>query len=149
MDKVREYKIIGAYLRDHRMEMVAVLIFSCIFVLIFYLYGIPVKIYGYAFLLCVAVGVVITTISYWKYRSKHTALVGLFNRITVECNDIPPAGNLPEADYQEILLKLFYDTALEKEREERSKKDMMDYYTLWAHQIKTPITATALLTIIH
>ncbi|WP_394926767.1 sensor histidine kinase [uncultured Robinsoniella sp.] len=145
MDKIREYKIIGRYMKDHLMEMVAVVIFTCIFILIFYLYGIPVKIYGYAFLLCVAVGVVMITISYWKYRSRHMALVGLFSRITVECSDLPPAGNLPEADYQEILLKLFYDTAQNKEQEERSKKDMMDYYTLWAHQIKTPITAMRLL----
>lgn len=145
MDKIREYKIFGRYLKDHLMQMVAVLIFSFIFMLIFYLYGIPIKIYGYAFILCFAVGFVMTTISYWKYRSKHIALAGLFSRITVECNDLPPAGSLPEADYQEILIKLFHDTAQEKEQEERSKKDMMDYYTLWAHQIKTPITAMRLL----
>lgn len=36
-------------MKDHLMQMVAVLIFSCIFILIFYLYGIPVKIYSYAF----------------------------------------------------------------------------------------------------
>lgn len=145
MDKIREYNIIGRYMKDHLMQMVAVLIFSCIFILIFYLYGIPVKIYSYAFLLCFAVGVVMTIISYWKYRSKHIALAGPFCRIAVECNDLPPTGSLLEADYQEILLKLFHDTAQEKEQEERSKKDMMDYYTLWAHQIKTPITAMRLL----
>lgn len=145
MEKIKEYKIIGRFIIDHLMQILAIFIFSFIFLLIFYLYGIPAKIYSYAFLLCFAVGAVMCMISYWKYRSKHLALYGLFGRITVECNDYPNAGNLLEKDYQEILLKLFRYSAQEKEQEERSKKDMMDYYTLWAHQIKTPITAMRLL----
>lgn len=73
-------------------------------------------------LLCFAVGVVMTIISYWKYRSKHIALAGLFCRIAVECNDLPPTGSLLEADYQEILLKLFHDTAQEKNRKNAVKR---------------------------
>ena len=69
-----------------------------------------------------------------------------FFKMCVECGvsgAIIP--DLPFADYQE-LLHLLYDKNLRTISEtDGARRDMEDYYTLWAHQIKTPIAAMRLL----
>ena len=56
------------------------------------------------------------------------------------CCPCRPGGVL-EADYQALLRAVCADRVrLAAENRDRLE-DMTDYYTLWAHQIKTPIAA--------
>lgn len=54
---------------------------------------------------------------------------------------LPPPRGVLEADYQALLRAVCADRVrLAAENRDRLE-DMTDYYTLWAHQIKTPIAA--------
>ena len=53
----------------------------------------------------------------------------------------PGAGSLIEEDYKRIITRL-YEAGREAESEGRiARQEMMDYYGMWVHQIKTPIAA--------
>lgn len=50
-----------------------------------------------------------------------------------------------ERDYQQLVLKLIQEKAQLAEHMQKKQTDTMDYYAIWAHQIKTPIAAVDLL----
>lgn len=63
----------------------------------------------------------------------------------MELSSLPKAKESIEDQYQELLIRLeAYRRELESEAE-INYQEMVDYYTLWAHQIKTPIAAMKLL----
>ena len=58
---------------------------------------------------------------------------------------MPAPADRIERDYQAALRALWDDRAHVVSRSDAAMSDMRDYYTLWAHQIKTPIAAMDLL----
>ena len=57
---------------------------------------------------------------------------------------LPAAASVPEADYQAIVQSLCRQSADAAVKAAADRADMLEYYTLWAHQIKTPIAAMRL-----
>lgn len=82
---------------------------------------------------------------FFSYKKKCLELINLIRNAGERESRLPLHQSLPEKLYQELIL--------EEEREKRKliteydvkKKDMADYYTMWTHQIKTPIAAMRLL----
>lgn len=58
---------------------------------------------------------------------------------------MPKADTLAEWDYQQIVNALFESRSELESAAQLSRQDMLDYYVLWAHQIKTPIAAMRIL----
>ena len=52
---------------------------------------------------------------------------------------------MAEWDYQQIVNALFESRSELESAAQLSRQDMLDYYVLWAHQIKTPIAAMRIL----
>ena len=59
-------------------------------------------------------------------------------------NEIPPANDLIEKDYQDIINKLKEEEELSRRKASSDYNNMVEYYTVWAHQIKTPIASMRL-----
>lgn len=59
--------------------------------------------------------------------------------------DLPEPDTLIENDYQDLLEKLEEIRRKLKSEEIISKQEMQDYYGMWVHQIKTPISAMRML----
>ena len=57
---------------------------------------------------------------------------------------LPEAMNLIEEDYREVLGELSDEKQRLITSMEQKYREMMDYYTIWVHQIKTPIAAMRL-----
>lgn len=123
----------------------AVLILAFVFWLVFYLGGVPTESYGYAYLLSAFFLFLFLGWDFVRYKKKHMELLDIYNRINVELKGLPKADGLLERDYQAILGRQYACNMEVVSQEDARKKDMIDYYTLWAHQIKTPITALNLL----
>ncbi len=58
---------------------------------------------------------------------------------------LPPADDLKEQKYQEIIKFLSDQNQQLSTRNDLKEAEMKDYYSLWAHQIKTPISAMRLM----
>lgn len=67
------------------------------------------------------------------------------NSIDVTLDNLPKTSNQIEKMYTELLKLLTNEKNEEINNILNSKKETMEYVTLWSHQIKTPITALQLL----
>lgn len=65
--------------------------------------------------------------------------------IDVTLDNLPEPENLLEKDYQELLTELLFHKNQKINSIKASRKDTLEYVTLWTHQIKTPLTALQLL----
>ena len=59
--------------------------------------------------------------------------------------DLPAPASRKEREYQALLRELFEQYRKLDDQSQRSRREMQDYYSLWVHQIKVPISAMDLL----
>lgn len=130
------------YLHRMRFVLLAGLICMIMSGTVFFLYRLPVESVLYAFLLCLPFLVLIMGYDFFKYRRKHLLL---HHRMPKDFDPFPHADHLIERDYQNLIHQLLNDRRITETQADRMRGDMMDYYALWAHQIKTPIAAMRLL----
>ncbi len=116
-----------------------------LFATVFTLYHVPLYALGYAAVLCGALTVVVLIIDCRIFYNRHRELRALAREIRLSVDHLPLPKHVLEADYQEMLLLLFREKQAIQELSEEQYLDLMEYYTLWAHQIKTPIAAMRLL----
>lgn len=138
-------KLFLEYMYQHRKTIFFYFLFSFIFMLTFWLYNVPIITLGYSFLLCLFIGSIAATVDFIRFKQHHQALEELKHRVMMNIDELPMPTNQIEEDYQE-LIKVIHESKVQLITEKDQKYDeMMDYYTLWAHQIKTPISALRLL----
>lgn len=136
---------LGNYLKRHWKMILMLVLFMGIFAAVFSLYSLPVEAVAYAAALCVFVGGILFFLGYVRYVSRHRRLVELMSRITLGTDGLLPPGSLVEEDYQALIQLLYEEKCRVASQADGRRSDMEDYYTLWAHQIKTPIAAMRLL----
>lgn len=112
-----------------------------IFTGVFYLYRLDNEAVYYAASLCLILYTVFFLISYIVYYNKHKTRTRLFENICYEYDNLPLPGTLAEADYQYMIECLGDMCRKQKDEYDRERKDSVDYYSTWVHQIKTPISA--------
>ncbi len=137
--------MLGKYIKSKNKYMLLFLLYLGIFCLIACLYDMPIDACLYAMALCLFFAVVFMAYSYFRYKQKAEYLMDIKERIQYGPEQMPKAANGIEEQYQEIIHQLYKKTAEAISKNDSSMSDMIDYYTLWAHQIKTPIAAMRLL----
>lgn len=148
MGKSKRYKIILQAYKKERMPVLTAFIFVIlIFFLISGLYGYENSMENmlYAVIIITFAGIIGGAADYISYHKKCMALMEAVAK-SGECDYfLPAAKNLPESLYQEMLTKVEAEKRKLISELDEKKKDMADYYTMWIHQIKTPIAAMNLL----
>lgn len=134
-----------AYLKRQRLLLVLLAGIAAVFAAVFSLYDLPLEAVGYGALLCLVLGAVLFILGFRRFRARHRELRQLLDRAEEPVLPLPPAGDLLEADYQALLTAVAAHRTRLLARERDKLEDMTDYYTLWAHQIKTPMAAAGLL----
>lgn len=135
----------SAYLKSRAKLFGAFASFAFIFTLVSLLYRLPAEPVGYSLLLTAVLALLFAGTDCYTYYQKHRRLSETLSTLEAGLDSLPSPRGLVEEDYQKLLSAL-----LERSRELSSQMDgrlseMTDYYTLWAHQIKTPIAAMRLL----
>lgn len=138
-------RLLLAYLHKHRLWFILLASFLAIFALVFYLHRLPLEAVGYGALLCIFLGTFFFAFSFSRFVQRYKKLEDLMDRVTVNLDYLPQPKNVLEEMYQELLKTLFTHETELISRADKNQAEMEDYYTLWAHQIKTPIAAMALL----
>ena len=117
----------------------------CVFAAVFALYDLPLEAVAYAGVLCLALGLVLFAVGYSRFLRRHRELQQLLRRAGEKALPLPSARGLLEEDYQALLRAVCQDRARLAAENENRLRELTDYYSLWAHQIKTPIAAMDLL----
>ena len=92
--------------------------------------------------------VLLAAVFYWDYqrfKRRHEQLTGLLVQEYLAQEHFPETKDLLEKDYQELLLHLSTCISNMESEREKAQTEMNQYYTMWAHQIKTPISGLRLL----
>lgn len=140
MKKDKWYHIFGCYLRQNLCTALMFLGFIGIFSAIFRLYDLEIEAIWYASALCALFAVVVFSVRFLIYWKKHQEHLHILQNIYLLVDELPEPKTLAEADLQDMIreLKCILDTSSTACQMER--KESVDYYTTWVHQIKTPIS---------
>lgn len=136
-----------SYLKERAILLLGCVAIILVFFLISSLYGYEnaVKNMWYAVIVAAFFALLACILDFFRYYKKCCCLLeALSGTGEMDCF-LPETKKYSEQLYQELIA--------ESERQKRNliskldnkKKDMADYYTLWTHQIKTPIAAMRLL----
>ncbi len=135
---------LGRYVREQGRSLLLGVWFMVIYAVVFALERLPLEAVLYPSLLCTLFGAVVFVIDFTKAKRRHDELVRISGMTAAAIDGLPRGQRIDDEDYQAIIRMLQSEVdALETSSDARYR-DMVEYYTLWAHQIKTPIASMRL-----
>lgn len=137
--------LFGAYLKSRIKVIAAFVLFMLVFALVYALYHLPLEPVVYSAELVTALAVIFAGLDWLQFYQKHQRLTAAINAATAGLGELPKPRDLLESDYQTLIRVLAENRAELISQFDNRQTEMIDYYTLWAHQIKTPISAMGLL----
>ncbi len=130
-------KLFSEYLKYRAKIYITCIFVMAIFVTTDLLFDMPRIAILYPLILTLVVGVIIGGFDLYFFIKKH-------NRLTQSSDELPEPKNLIEEDYQKIISLMSEEAKTAEQNASAKYTDMVEYYTVWAHQIKTPIAAMRL-----
>ena len=137
--------LFGAWLASRKLVAAAGLFCALSGVLIFWLYGLPGEAIASLLCLCCIGTSFWAVLSFVRFWRKHKILRKMEEAIFVTAEDLPETTTLIEEDYQHLIQRLVRENRQRQAAADSMLEDLTSYYTLWVHQIKTPIAAMDLL----
>ena len=134
-------EILKSYLKKNIKVYILFVVFITIFFIMFYLYNLPLEALIYTGSFCFLASLIASFLDFVNYRESYKKLKFLEKNILNDLEDLPKSLDIRIDYYHKIIEKLYEE--LEKSTQENRQKniDMVDYYSMWVHQIKTPIAA--------
>ena len=143
----RNKPIWRAYLYDRKRVIAAYLFIVAVFFVVAALYNYQQVMSNmvYAVELTLFFGVIAALIDYRSYRAKCETLLLALEKEGDWTRNLPETADFPEKLLGQLLMKVKEQVQESLIECSEKQKDMADYYTMWTHQIKTPIAALRLL----
>ena len=123
------------YLKSRLKVLVLLVVVEGIFVSSYFLFDLPAVTVLYPLVLSSVAILIAGVIDFLIVYNKHSRL---------KRNDLPQASGPLEKDYREIINKLKEEQEYSRQKTTSDFNNMVEYYTVWAHQIKTPIASMRL-----
>lgn len=123
------------YLKSRINVIILMIVVEGVFASSYFLFDMPAVTVLYPLILSTSALIVAGVIDFVFTFNKHRKLTQ---------NEIPASSDPIEKDYQEIIRKLKEEEAYSRQKTTSDYNNMVEYYTVWAHQIKTPIASMRL-----
>lgn len=127
--------LLKGYSQSRIKVIVLVIVIAGLFTSSYFLFEMPKIVVLYPLLLCLLAGLVALALDFNDYRHRHRMLAR---------EELPAPVGLIEEEYQQMIRRLREEVNEAGTRAAEDYSDRIDYYTVWAHQIKTPIAAMRL-----
>lgn len=137
-------KLFIQYVKQQWKGIAVGLLFCMIFAVSFLLYHLPVKAVLYPATLCVIIGIILMIMDFRREKRRHEVLTGIQTITDAITVAFPQSESIEDEDYQQIIHLIGEEHFFYRTETTRKYSDMIDYYTAWAHQIKTPIASMRL-----
>ena len=138
-------RTVGYYLKENWKPVAVYAGMAAVFWTVGSLYGVDPDATGYALLLAGVILLLSLCPGFFRFLRKERELRETGRNIAGADPVFPAAGTLAEKRYQEMIGTLLEQRNQERSVVQQTRQDSLDYYSLWAHQIKTPIAAMRLL----
>ena len=133
------------YLREKLRLILVWVLFAAVFIVSFYLYRLPLLAVLYPTALCFIFGIIIAAFLFVRDYNKHKLLRELKDRSDIVIlSQLSLFSSLTDNDYRCIIEQLCDKKHKTEQQKTKMYDDMIDYYTTWVHQIKTPIASMRL-----
>ena len=134
-------EILKSYLKKNIKVYILFIVFIFIFFIMFYLYNLPLEALIYTGSFCFLAALIASISDYANYKESYKKLNFLEQNILNDLEALPKSLDI-RIDYYHKIIEKLYDELEKLTQENRQKNtDMVDYYSMWVHQIKTPIAA--------
>ena len=120
------------------------ILFSTATAVILWLYGVGVEPCIYSVIVNVFMALIIFALMYARNIAASSKRDHIRSCPESEWKNILPSGTLYEEDYKEMLIQVIEKLDSIEASNDEEKQDMLEYYTSWVHQIKTPISVMRL-----
>jgi len=133
--------MIRDYIKCQKGIFISIFVAVIIFPFFEYLLNIEIGDSAYGIVLYLVTMAVYLSYDFYKFGKKYRKLEDIRQNVSINAQDIPDALNPYDAKYNEILMSLYeriHDTISQIDK---NNTENLEYYTLWLHQIKTPIAA--------
>lgn len=137
-------KLLNEYLKMKKTSIIGILgVYAILFVFV-YLYRIPIEVILYPFILTIVFVLIVLLFDYIKYKEKVNKIIQICNDISscysVKIND----KNIFDEYYLDIINELLKENRKQVSQFQKKVSDVNDYFSIWVHQIKTPIASMKL-----
>lgn len=133
------------FIKQNYIWILMIVTMSCIHLLYMYLIGARKQDLVYAAVLDAILLLITVLVGFFRYSSKVKALSNALKRPVEEQAQLPEATD----DVEILYHRLLENQSIARSESESSaairQSQMRDYYSMWVHQIKTPISAMKLL----
>lgn len=137
-------KLFFGYIRQRWRGFATGTLFIIIFIVSFMLYHLPVEAVIYPAFLCMVAGIVIMAVDFCRVKRKHELVAGITTITDAMTGILPRIEGIEDEDYQKLVRLMCEEHSVYRTDTTRRYSEMIDYYTVWAHQIKTPIASMRL-----
>lgn len=137
-------RYLASYLKQHKLALLTFVLCAALYAVTFVFYRFPLEAIAYPTALCLVLLLAFAAADIARTKKKHTELERIKGFDARLADSFPKAGGIVERDYQEIIHLMREQHEAAEEKSEQSLREMMDYYTVWVHQIKTPIASMRL-----
>lgn len=133
------------YLKNNKKVLVLLLLCSMIHIVVLLIYGHDTEPVLYATVLYLILMLFLGIVDYLGERKKYKLLSAYDANTDKSLQELIPGGNLIDKEYQSIISKLKEGWIENTNDYLQREKENSDFYTMWVHQIKTPIAAQRVL----
>ena len=134
-------EILKSYLKKNIKVYILFVVFITIFFIMFYLYNLTLEALVYKGSFCFLAALVASFLDFVNYRESYKKLKFLEENILNDLEDLPKSLDIRIDYYHKIIEKLYEELEKLTQKNRQKNTDMDDYYSMWVHQIKTPIAA--------
>lgn len=137
-------KLAVQYLKERWRGILAIFFCFLIFLISFALYHLPLKAVIYPFLLCILLGSIVLILDVRRVKCRHEVLNSIQSITDAVTDSLPKPESIEDEDYQKIIGLITQEHNEYRTHAHEKYANMIDYYTVWVHQIKTPIASMKL-----
>ena len=137
-------KLFFSFLKTKNREILYFIFVFAVFAVMFLLYHLPIEAVLYPSFICLLVGFAVFGVSFHKHKKLHESLLEIKELASSLIISLPETSSLEIKDYQDIIMNIKSEMTKNENKARKEYSDMVEYYTTWAHQIKTPIASMRL-----
>ena len=137
-------KLFIQWIRENISKLLLVLFCNLLLAVSFYLYGMKAEVILYPLFLCDSTVLIYALYQFFPYRKRYLQIHNIQNPQYADPSFYPEFLSQIEKEEYRLITELKNQIQANESRNEKETRDMIDYYTVWVHQIKTPIAAMKL-----
>lgn len=137
-------KFMIKYARQKLNSILLILLFLAVFLVVGLLYQLPMAAILYSVYICLFFGIIAFVLGFIKEKEKLETLRRIEQEINMLEFALPKSTSEVELTYQSLIEGLKKERLDGEMKTQEKYRQMMDYFTLWVHQIKTPIASMRL-----